>query len=125
MNFMGNPLLFNYISFCRYFYSNTFEIIIFNLIDNSEKHEILQNELLKIYISENTKFTYFGFFDQFDYQILDIPGAKQCFSELRSIYCGVFMNNNVITELLGCTNLLVNWNFWLMMHITPIMMLSN
>ncbi|CAB5395284.1 unnamed protein product [Rhizophagus irregularis] len=40
-------------------------------------------------------------FRQFDYQILDIPGAKQCFSELRSIYCGVFMNNNVIIELLG------------------------
>lgn len=60
-------------------------------------------------------------FRQFDYQILDIPGAKQCFSELRSIYCGVFMDNNVITELLGCANQLVNWNFWLMMHITPIM----
>ncbi|RGB38152.1 hypothetical protein C1646_756089 [Rhizophagus diaphanus] len=77
-----------------------FEYIIFNLINNYEIHEILQNEL-KIYINENTKFTYFGVFDQFDYQILDIPGTKQCFSELRSIYCGVFMNNNVITELLG------------------------
>jgi hypothetical protein len=90
--------LFDYISFCRHL--NLYEIkrIINNINDDSEMI-IFKEEILGLFINENTKYTHLYIPYQFDNQIHLIPGAKRCFSELKFLRCNTSINDNVLSGL--------------------------
>ncbi|CAG8657869.1 245_t:CDS:2 [Rhizophagus irregularis] len=59
----------------------------------------IKNEILNLFINENTKFTHLYIPYQFDYQINLIPGSEKCFSELKYLSCNVNISDNVLTGL--------------------------
>ncbi|GBC06297.1 hypothetical protein RclHR1_06750001 [Rhizophagus clarus] len=71
------------------------------MFEYHECHEIsiIQNEIIKLFINENTKFTHLYVPQGFDYQISLIPEVKQCFSKIIFLSCNADMNNNVLTGL--------------------------
>jgi hypothetical protein len=91
--------LFNYISFCRYLNLIFLENVISSKIIKESDVPILRNEILKLFINKNTKFTHLSIAHYFDYQLHLIPGAEVCFSELVSIYCKVNVAQNILEGL--------------------------
>ncbi|RIA81213.1 hypothetical protein C1645_881731 [Glomus cerebriforme] len=91
--------LFNYISFCKHLNFNEIKEIINNIDENSEIL-IIKNEIINLFINDNTSFTHLYIPRQFDYQIHLIPGAKRCFSELQFLSCNTSINDTVLTGLM-------------------------
>jgi hypothetical protein len=94
---LREKLSFNYIYFYKYLNLGIIEKIIYLF----EFHEIsiIQNEIIKLFINENTRFTHLYVPQEFNYQINLIPGSKQCFSKIIFLSCNANMNNNVLTGL--------------------------
>ncbi|RIA99782.1 hypothetical protein C1645_811153 [Glomus cerebriforme] len=92
--------LFNYISFCKHLDFEIIERIIPYSEDEDYEIPLIKNELVNLFINENTKFTHLYLSHLFDYQIHIIPGAKHCFSELEFISCYTNMNDNVLDGLI-------------------------
>jgi hypothetical protein len=88
IDFLYQKPLFNYISFCKHLNLRAITKIINS---NCSKYEInisiVKNEIFKLFINENTRFTHLYLPQHFDYQIHLIPGAKQCFSEIVFLSC--------------------------------------
>ncbi|PKK71474.1 hypothetical protein RhiirC2_778366 [Rhizophagus irregularis] len=94
--------LFNYISFCRHLNLNSIDLIIYFIERNYSKSNIsvIKNEILNLFINENTRFTHLYIPQNFDYQIHLIPGAKHCFSEIVFLSCNTNrVNGNVLIGL--------------------------
>ncbi|RIA80597.1 hypothetical protein C1645_838419 [Glomus cerebriforme] len=91
--------LFNYITFCKHLNFDEIVNIIDRLYDIS-KIPIIKNEIVNLFINENTKFTHLYLPRQFDYQLHIIPGAKNCFSELGFISCNTNINDDVLDGLI-------------------------
>ncbi|PKC62179.1 hypothetical protein RhiirA1_465498 [Rhizophagus irregularis] len=94
--------LFNYISFCRHLNLNSIDLIIYFIERNYSKSNIsvIKNEILNLFINENTRFTHLYIPQNFDYQIHLIPGAKRCFSEIVFLSCNTNrVNGNVLIGL--------------------------
>ncbi|RIA95090.1 hypothetical protein C1645_873039 [Glomus cerebriforme] len=97
-NSYQKPLL-NYINFCKHLNFNMIIDIINSAYSNSDKLSIIENEIFKLFINENTKFTHLYILNQFDYQIHLIPGVECCFSKLKVLRCGFNMNQNILEGL--------------------------
>ncbi|GES74531.1 hypothetical protein GLOIN_2v1866989 [Rhizophagus clarus] len=71
---LNEKLSFNYISFCKYLNLDIIKRMIY-MFEYHECHEIsiIQNEIIKLFINENTKFTHLYVPQGFDYQISLIP----------------------------------------------------
>ncbi|RGB26755.1 hypothetical protein C1646_770031 [Rhizophagus diaphanus] len=82
-------LLFNYISFCRHLNLSSISWIIYFIERNYSQSNIsvIKNEILNLFINENTRYTHLYIPQRFDYQIHLIPGAKHCFSEIVFLSC--------------------------------------
>ncbi|RIA82240.1 hypothetical protein C1645_513276 [Glomus cerebriforme] len=91
--------LFNYINFCKHLNFNEIERILLNIINAKFKISLIKNEIINIFINENTKFTHLYIPRQFNYQIHTIPGAKYCFSELEFVSCNSNINDNILDGL--------------------------
>ncbi|PKY61628.1 hypothetical protein RhiirA4_486853 [Rhizophagus irregularis] len=94
--------LFNYISFCRHLNLNSIDLIIYFIERNYSKSNIsvIKNEILNLFINENTRFTHLYIPQRFDYQIHLIPGAKHCFSEIVFLSCNTNrVSGNVLIGL--------------------------
>ncbi|RIA80295.1 hypothetical protein C1645_838951 [Glomus cerebriforme] len=52
-----------------------------------KEHKKIKNEIIGLFINENTKFTHLYIPIQFEFQIHLIPGAQHCFSELEFLSC--------------------------------------
>ncbi|RIA88657.1 hypothetical protein C1645_877231 [Glomus cerebriforme] len=91
--------LFNYVSFCKHLNFNEIKRII-NNIDEKSEISIIENEIINLFIKENTRFTHLYIPCQFNYQIHLIPGAKWCFSELQFLNCNTSINDTVLTGLM-------------------------
>ncbi|GES75181.1 hypothetical protein GLOIN_2v1866989 [Rhizophagus clarus] len=91
--------LFNYISFCKHLNLIVIERIIISI--TKEKHEIpiVKSVIINLFINESQKFTHLYIPYRFDYQILQIPGAKCCFTELQFLHCNTSINDDVLAEL--------------------------
>ncbi|GBB85831.1 hypothetical protein RclHR1_12280003 [Rhizophagus clarus] len=87
--------LFDYISFCRHLNLNAIKRIIIN-----SGKKIILNEIIHLFINENTKFTHLHIPQQFNYQIHLIPGAERCFSEIEFLSCNTSINDNVLDGLI-------------------------
>ncbi|PKK62279.1 hypothetical protein RhiirC2_855783 [Rhizophagus irregularis] len=83
---------FNYIYFCRYLNFNHIENII-------ETNILLKNEIIKLFINENMKYTHLYIPQQFDFQLYLIPGFEQSFSDIEFLSCNTRINDNILVEL--------------------------
>jgi hypothetical protein len=92
--------LFNYISFCKHLNLKAITKII-NI--SCSKYEInlpiVKNEIFKLFINENTRFTHLYLPQHFDYQLHLIPGVKQCFSEIVFFSCLTRASDEVLIGL--------------------------
>jgi hypothetical protein len=103
LKYLYEKLLFDYISFCKYLYMDVFRDIIYSLIKDpiDRENSIIQNEIIKLFINENTRFTHLYVPPEFNYQLNLIPETKQCFSEIIFLRCNADMNNKAFTGLTG------------------------
>src|SRR2546423_13951440 len=86
--------LFNYISFWRYLNLHHLEKMVKRLerVTTEEKEpkiSIIRNEIMRLFINRNTKFTHLYLNSVLYFQIHHIPGAEHCFSELKFLQCDI------------------------------------
>ncbi|GES74598.1 hypothetical protein GLOIN_2v1881647 [Rhizophagus clarus] len=60
---------------------------------------LVKNEIINAFINEKTRFTHLYLPQQFVYQIHLIPGAEQCFSNLKFLYCKTNVDEKVLIGL--------------------------
>ncbi|PKC06272.1 hypothetical protein RhiirA5_419784 [Rhizophagus irregularis] len=87
--------LFNYISLCRHLNLNEIE----RIFNNHNHFEEIKNDILNLFINENTKYTHLYISQRFDYQINLIPKSKHCFSEIEFLSCDASINDNILNGL--------------------------
>ncbi|RIA85855.1 hypothetical protein C1645_830176 [Glomus cerebriforme] len=87
--------LFNYINFCKHLNLKEIERLINFKFDDDSDILILKNEIFKLLVNSNTKFTHLCIPHQFD-QLHLILEAKHCFSELEFFSCN---DDKVLIEL--------------------------
>ncbi|PKC15467.1 hypothetical protein RhiirA5_408143 [Rhizophagus irregularis] len=85
--------LFNYISFCRHLNLEIIEYTIHSHIKNEE----IRNDILKLFINKNAKYTHLYIPSYNDYHL--IPGAEHCFSEIKFLKCDGRVNDNNLALL--------------------------
>ncbi|GBB98584.1 hypothetical protein RclHR1_03270007 [Rhizophagus clarus] len=103
INFMTNSSqkpFFDYIGLCRHLNLEEIHRII-NSVYEQSKTLIVKNEIFKLFINENTKFTHIYLPYQFDHQIHLFPKAERCFSEIEFFSCSANINDNVLAGLTG------------------------
>ncbi|CAB5393511.1 unnamed protein product [Rhizophagus irregularis] len=59
----------------------------------------VKNEVINLFINENTKFTHLYIPHKFNYQIHLIPGTDHCFSELEFLSCNTCITDNALNGL--------------------------
>ncbi|RIA80098.1 hypothetical protein C1645_882354 [Glomus cerebriforme] len=91
--------LFNYISFCRHLNLHKIERIIDISFYKKSEIPIIKNEIINLFINENTKFTHLYIPNKFEIQIHLISGAQYCFSELEFLSCNTGMNDGILSGL--------------------------
>jgi hypothetical protein len=87
--------LFNYIYFCRHLNLDTITELV-----RDYKMWIIYDEIICLFINENTKFTHLYLSQKFDYPIHFIPGAEHCISEIKFLSCNTNINDNILTGLI-------------------------
>ncbi|RIA92891.1 hypothetical protein C1645_820084 [Glomus cerebriforme] len=93
--------LFNYINYCRYLNLYCLERIV--SIKNIEESKIsnVKNEIFKLFINRNTRFTHLYIPQQCNYQTQLIPtGVERCFSELKFLQFNSNINQNLLEGLI-------------------------
>ncbi|PKB97902.1 hypothetical protein RhiirA5_432314 [Rhizophagus irregularis] len=89
-----NKLLFNYISYCRHL---NLEIIEDMFIINNQYMGI-RNNILKLFINKNVKYTHLYIPGYYDYHL--IPGTERCFSEIKFLKYANTINTESLTSLI-------------------------
>ncbi|EXX52658.1 uncharacterized protein OCT59_016208 [Rhizophagus irregularis] len=88
--------LFNYISFWRHLNLERIERMF-----NAHIHfKEIKNDLLNLFINNNTKFTHLYIYQQFNRQIHLIPESKQCFSDIKFLSCNASIDDYVLIGLI-------------------------
>uniref|UniRef100_U9SU34 F-box domain-containing protein n=1 Tax=Rhizophagus irregularis (strain DAOM 181602 / DAOM 197198 / MUCL 43194) TaxID=747089 RepID=U9SU34_RHIID len=90
---------FYYIGFCRHLNLNAVQWII-NTAEEESDMKIIKNEVIKLFINENTRFTHLYIPRQFDHQLNLIPGAKRCFSKIEFLSCNTCISDNTLMGLI-------------------------
>ncbi len=103
--------LFNYIRFCRYLdLYNLGQMMMMRLLERvtteendfkESKISIIRNEIMRLFINRNTKFTHLYLNSYPYFQIHHIPGAEHCFSELIFLQCDIYDKNKSDLERLA------------------------
>ncbi|GBC05426.1 hypothetical protein RclHR1_06210011 [Rhizophagus clarus] len=92
--------LFNYISFWKYLEFNFLERMISSKIIEKSNVHVMRNEILKLFINNNTKFIHLSIRQNFDYQLLHLTlEAECCFSELESFQSYDNIDQNILERL--------------------------
>ncbi|GBC11261.1 uncharacterized protein OCT59_025599 [Rhizophagus irregularis] len=86
---------FNYINFFKHLNLNAIK----ELVKRSEML-IIYNEIIRLFINVNTKFTHLYIPQKFDYQLHLIPEAKHCFSNIEFIRCYTNINDSGLAGLI-------------------------
>jgi hypothetical protein len=96
--------LFNYVNFCRQLNLNNLNKIISTndhiVTFSTIKKEIIEKEIINLFINENTRITHLYIPHKFNHQIHLISGVKYCFSELEFLSCSTNIHDNVLIGLL-------------------------
>ncbi|GBC05289.1 hypothetical protein RclHR1_06150015 [Rhizophagus clarus] len=96
------PPLFNYIKFWRHLNLRLIESMMINSKDIvKSKIYLLRNEILKLFINENTRYISLIVPSKFKYRIYNLSGAERCFSDLEYI----FFYGNEIDNLIGLSKI--------------------
>ncbi|PKY44874.1 hypothetical protein RhiirA4_542175 [Rhizophagus irregularis] len=86
--------LFNYINFCKYLNLGGIERLLIS------KSLININEIFKIFINENMKFTHLYIPHKFNYYFMDlISGVEKSFSKLEFLSCNTNINDDTLIGL--------------------------
>ncbi|CAG8705440.1 uncharacterized protein OCT59_016097 [Rhizophagus irregularis] len=95
------PPLFNYISFCRYLNLHKLERIIYTIRNIKEeiKWSMISEEIFKLFINKNNRFTHLIIPYGYKRQIQYLSGFEHCFSELESLRCDVKTNQGFLNGL--------------------------
>ncbi|RIA84512.1 hypothetical protein C1645_413003 [Glomus cerebriforme] len=95
------PPLFKYISFCRYLDLHKLDKVIYTIrnIREESKWSLIRNEIFKLFINKNNRFTHLIIPYLYKYNIQLFPEFEQCFSELESLRCDVKTNQDLIKRL--------------------------
>jgi hypothetical protein len=89
-----NKPLFNYINFCKHLNLNAIEKLV-----KDSKIQINYNDIICLFINENTKFTHLYIPRKFDYLIHHNFGAERCISEIEFLSCNTNINDNSLAGL--------------------------
>ncbi|PKC00341.1 hypothetical protein RhiirA5_428335 [Rhizophagus irregularis] len=89
--------LFNYINFWKCLDLSFIERMIFQI--EKSKRSIVRNEILKLFINDNTNFIGLSISQNLDYQLHHISGFECCFSKLQSFYCSSSIDQNILEKL--------------------------
>ncbi|CAB5356871.1 unnamed protein product [Rhizophagus irregularis] len=95
MNKYQRPL-FDYLSFWKYLDLYFLEIVISSKFDGQLNLPIIRNEILKLFINENTNLMHLLIPQYFDYQLHLIPGAEYCLSRLDSLHCHADLDQSIL-----------------------------
>jgi hypothetical protein len=95
MNKYQRPL-FDYLSFWKYLDLYFLEIVISSKFDGKLNLPIIRNEILKLFINENTNLMHLLIPQYFDYQLHLIPGAEYCLSRLDSLHCHADIDQSIM-----------------------------
>ncbi|PKC67457.1 hypothetical protein RhiirA1_458409 [Rhizophagus irregularis] len=88
--------LFNYISFCKHLDLCR----IHGLVIRSEMF-IIYDEILRLFINENNKFTYLYIPLDFNRPIHLFPGFKFCLSDIEFLSCSTSLDKSILSGLIG------------------------
>src|SRR5581483_10100052 len=88
------PPLFNYIGFCRHLnlYKLGRTIYTIRNIKEENKWSIIRNEIFKLFINRDNRFTHLMIPYGFKHHIHLLPGFDHCFLELESLNCDISAN---------------------------------
>ncbi|RGB23792.1 hypothetical protein C1646_773992 [Rhizophagus diaphanus] len=77
--------LYNYVSFCKYLDFYYLDELLYHYTSNIErsKQSFIADEIWKLFINQNSKFTHLKITSCFYDPLFLIPGAEHCFSELK------------------------------------------
>ncbi|PKK62277.1 hypothetical protein RhiirC2_790606 [Rhizophagus irregularis] len=93
---------FNYINFWRHLDFDHLNCIIERkLIGTSNDSNVsnIRNEMLKLFINRDTKFTHLSIYINYDCQLYQISGTEHCFSELESFCYTGNSDQNILEGL--------------------------
>ncbi|RGB31835.1 hypothetical protein C1646_763607 [Rhizophagus diaphanus] len=114
-NSYQKPLLFNYINLCKHLNLEEIHKLI-NSIHEQSKISIIKNQLFKLFINENTKFSHLYLPYQFEHQIHLIPKSENCFSDIEFFCCSASINDNVIIGLKDICKLIKELKLFIEVH---------
>ncbi|GES92864.1 hypothetical protein GLOIN_2v1867142 [Rhizophagus clarus] len=87
--------LFNYINYCRRLNLN----IIRELVNDCGVW-IVYNEIIQLFINENTPLSHLYIPQRFDYPIRLIPGVERCISKIEFLSCDTNISDNILCGLI-------------------------
>ncbi|GBC00714.1 hypothetical protein RclHR1_03950010 [Rhizophagus clarus] len=93
-NLYKKPLL-NYVNFCKHLNLN----IIRELVQDCGVW-IVYNEIIHLFINENSKLSHLYIPQRFDYQIRLIPGVERCISKIEFLSCDTIIGDNILCGLI-------------------------
>jgi hypothetical protein len=98
--------LFNYMSYCRYLDLSYLEDLMNVKNVGKLSLPIINDEIMKLFINRNTKFTHLNIPVQYDIPLHKIPWAEHSFSELEFLSCNLMTNQNVFEGIsMLCTSI--------------------
>ncbi|GES74688.1 hypothetical protein GLOIN_2v1777673 [Rhizophagus clarus] len=88
--------LFDYISFCRHLNLNELHKVINTTSNNKYNDSIIESEIFKLFVNENTKFTHLYIPRQLDYQL---HLTERCFSGIEFFSCSASVDDDILSGL--------------------------
>ncbi|CAB5356980.1 unnamed protein product [Rhizophagus irregularis] len=68
------------------------------------KWNIMRNEILNLLINRNSSYTHLYIHSEFDYQLYNNPGVKDCFLRLQHVSCGDNTKQHILEGLANESN---------------------
>ncbi|PKC02287.1 hypothetical protein RhiirA5_425454 [Rhizophagus irregularis] len=91
--------LFNYISFWKHLDLRFIEGLMFQGNIKESNIFIIKNEIMKLFINENTRIIHLYISRNFNYKVHSIPGAEHCLSGLESFSCRSCVDLSILEGL--------------------------
>ncbi|GBC00715.1 hypothetical protein RclHR1_03950011 [Rhizophagus clarus] len=86
---------FNYIDFCKHLNLNAIKELIMD-----SGMWVVYDEIIHLFMNENTSFTHLHIPKNFDYQIQLIPGIERCISKIEFVSCYTNIGENILCGLI-------------------------
>ncbi|RGB43404.1 hypothetical protein C1646_749789 [Rhizophagus diaphanus] len=108
--------LFNYISFWKHLDLFFIECLISQGNIKESNIFIIKNEIMKLFINENTRFIHLCISQYFNYKVHSIPGAEHCLSGLESFSCHSCVDQSILEGLSSICKSIKKLKFYVDFH---------